>query len=115
MVRYDSARVLAFVLQARAPAKTVDVLVDMLNQTGLRKYKGTDSTLQKGDESNRSGTGTKENLGADARHMAAQALAEIARSGTRTDALEALRTAAGSKDEVTSRVAREALKEIGRR
>ncbi len=115
VVRYDCARVLAFVLQARAPAKAVEVLVDMLNNPGLREYKGTDSTLKKGDESSRSGTGTKETLGADARPMAAQALAEIARSGTRDDALEALRTAAKSKDEVTKRVARDALKEIGRR
>jgi HEAT repeat protein len=115
VVRYDTARVLAYALQDRAPAKAVAVLVEMLDDTKLLEYRGTDSTLKKGDESVKSGTGARENLGGDARYMAAEALADIARSGKRSDARDALRTAAESKDEVKKKVARDALKAIGLR
>lgn len=115
LVRYDAARVLGHVMQDKAPPKAVEVLVDMLNNPNLHEYKGTDPTLKKGDESVKGGTGVKENLGGDARHMAAKALAEIARAGKRKDALDALKTAAESKDEVTKKVAADALKDIGRR
>ncbi|HKI37019.1 MAG TPA: HEAT repeat domain-containing protein [Gemmataceae bacterium] len=113
LVRYNTALVLAFVLQDRAPGKAVDVLVEMLDDTMLLEYRGTDATLKKGDESVKGGTGAKENLGGDARYMAAQALADIARSGKRQDARDALRTAAESKDEVKKKVAKDALKAIG--
>jgi HEAT repeat protein len=115
VVRYDAARVLAFVLRDRAPARAVEVLVEMLTNTGLREYKGTDPTLNKGNESVKSGTGAEEKLGSDARYMAAQALGYIAGSGKRKDALEALRAAATSNDEVKKKVAQDALKEIGLR
>jgi HEAT repeat protein len=115
VVRYDAARVLAHVIQDRAAPKAVDVLVDMLNDPSLREYKGTDSTLKKGDEEKKSGTGEAEKLGDDARYMAAQALAEIARSGQRKDALSALKKAAESTDEIQKKVARDALKSIGQR
>jgi HEAT repeat protein len=115
LVRYDGARVLAFRLRDKAPAKAVSVLEEMLNDTGLREYKGTDPSLNKGNEATRSGTGAKPNLGADARYMAAQALAQIARGGQRDDALRVLRRAAESTDEVKKKVAADALKEIGER
>jgi HEAT repeat protein len=115
LVRYDAARVLGHRLFDEAPPKAVEVLAEMLNNTLLREYKGTDPTLRKGDESVKSGSGVKENLGGDARYMAAKALAEIARSGKRSDALDVLRKAAQSKDEVTKKVAEDALKDIGKR
>jgi HEAT repeat protein len=115
LVRYDAARVLGHVMQDKAPPKAVGVLTDMLHDTRLREYKGTDPTLKKGDESVKGGTGVKENLGDDARHMAAQALAEIARGGKRKDALDALKAAAESKDATTKKAAEDALKAIGRR
>src|SRR5262249_1292344 len=93
IVRYDSAPLLAFVLRDRAPARGVEVLVEMLNNPGLREYKGTDPTLNKGNESVKSGTGAEEKLGSDARYMAAQALGYIAAGGKRKDALDALKAA----------------------
>jgi HEAT repeat protein len=117
LVRYDAARVLAYVLRDEAPVKTVEILVEMLNTNGLLEYKGTDSTLSKGNESVRSGTGAKENLGGDGRFMAAQALGQIAATGKkkRPDALDALKAAAKSDDEVKKKVAADVLKEIGER
>ncbi len=115
LVRYDGARVLAHVLEDAAPPKTVDVLAEMLDDSRILEYKGTDSTLNKGNESVKGGTGAEEKLGADARYMAAQGLADIARSGKRKDALDALRRAADSADPVKKRVAAEALKSIGQR
>jgi HEAT repeat protein len=115
LVRYSAARVLGHVLEDKAPPKAVDVLVEMLDDTRLLEYKGTDSTLNKGNESVKSGTGAEEKLGSDARYMAARALAEIARGGKRKDALDALRKAAESTDPVKKRVAADALKSIGER
>ncbi len=115
VVRYDAARVLAFRLHDKAPAKAVSVLEAMLNDTDLHVYKGTDPTLNKGNEAVKSGTGAKVNLGDDARYMAAQALAEIAGPGKREDALKVLRKAAESTDPIQKKVADDALKELGKR
>jgi HEAT repeat protein len=114
VVRYDAARVLAHVLTDRAPPKAVEVLVANLYDKRLSVYQGTDATVKKGDESAKSGTNVKENYAGDARYMPAQALAAIAASGKRKDALDALKKAAASDDEVTKKAARDALKEIGR-
>src|SRR5262249_28707748 len=65
VVRYDAARVLGHVMQDKAPRKAVEVLADMLKDTTLYEYKGTDPTLRKGDESVKGGTGVKENRGGD--------------------------------------------------
>jgi HEAT repeat protein len=115
LVRYDAARVLAHVLTDRAPPKTVEVLVANLYDKRLQVHQGTDATVRKGDESMKSGTGVKENFAGDARYMPAQALAVIAASGKRKDALDALKKAADSTDEVTKKVAQDALKEIRQR
>jgi HEAT repeat protein len=115
LVRYDAARALAHVLTDRAPPKAVEVLVANLYDKRLKVHQGTDATVKKGDESVKSGTGVKENFAGDARYMPAQALAQIATSGKRKDALDALKKAAESDDEVTKKVAQDALKEIGKR
>ena len=114
-VRYDAARVLAFRLQDRALPKAVSVLEAMLNDPNLRENKGVDPTLKTGDESGKGSTGGRQNLGGDARFMAAKALAEIARNGKRDDALKVLRAAAESNDEIKKKVGADALKEIGKR
>jgi HEAT repeat protein len=113
LVRYDAARALAHVLDDKAPPKAVDVLVTMLYDKRMQVLQGTDTTVKKGDEAAKSGTGVKDNYSGDARFMAATSLAQIAQSGKRKDALDALKKAAESSDEVTKKVAKEALKEIG--
>jgi HEAT repeat protein len=121
LVRYDAARVLAHLLQDRSPGKAVEVLTEMLKDTGLKEYNGTDSTLNKGNESMKSGTGAEEKLGLDARYMGAVALTYVARGGKRKDATDALnkdaidilKEAAESSDPARRRVAAAALKSIG--
>jgi HEAT repeat protein len=115
VVRYDAARALAHVLQDRAPPKAVEVLTANLNDSRLQVDQGTDATLKKGDESMKSGTRVKENYSGDARYLAARGLATIAASGKRKDALDALKKAAQSDDEVTKKAAQDALREIGQR
>src|SRR5262249_16751457 len=109
IVRYDAARVLAFLLQGKAPPKAVTVLEAMLNHTRLVEDKGTDPTLNKGDESVKSTTGGQVKRGNDARYMAANALGVIA-ANKRDDALQVLKAAAQSKDEAKKKAAEGAMK-----
>jgi HEAT repeat protein len=115
VVRYDAARVLAHKLEDRAPPKAVEVLVANLYDKRLSVLQGTDTTVKKGNESAKGGTSAKDNFAGDARHMPAEGLAAIAASGKRKDALDALKKAAESDDEVTKKAARDALKQIGQR
>jgi HEAT repeat protein len=115
VVRYDAARVLALKLEDRAPPKAVEVLVTNLYDKRLSVFQGTDTTVKKGNESAKGGTSAKDNFSGDARHMPAEGLAAIAASGKRKDALDALKKAAESDDEVTKKAARDALKQIGQR
>jgi HEAT repeat protein len=77
MVRYDAARCLALRMGPRAPAKAVDVLLDMLRDQRLRVYIGTDAKVSGGGEGQSGDSRTAANLGFDARFLAAQALAHI--------------------------------------
>jgi HEAT repeat protein len=115
VARFNAACVMAQKQRDKASPKVVAVLEAMLNETRLREYKGTDPSLNKGNEATRSETGAKMNLGADARFMAARALAVIGASGKRDDALKVLRRAADSTDPVKKKVAADALKELGER
>jgi HEAT repeat protein len=108
VVRYDAARVLAFLLQEKTPAKAVTVLEAMLNDTEIFEDKGTDPTLNKGDESVKSTTGTKVKQGNDARYMAAMSLAALA-THKRDDALKVLHEAVKSNDEAKKEAAKRAM------
>jgi HEAT repeat protein len=116
IVRYDAARALAFRLKDKTPSSAVSVLLEMLQDKGLRLYTGSASTLQTGDERSGSSTAVKENLGGDARYLAAEALAEVGSTANRKDVVDALEKASVSPDAEMQQAAREALDRIkGRR
>jgi HEAT repeat protein len=113
LLRYDSARLLAYALGNDAPDKTVDVLLEMLTNKGLLVYRGSGAEAQGiGDEARRGGTAVKEDVGGDARFMAAQALGWMkGKTKARPDAMRALREAAGDKDPKLSKAAKKALED----
>ena len=115
MVRYDSARCLAFRLGPRAPARTADVLLHMLRNRDLLVYNSTDAKVEgAGSEATRGRSGVAPNLGGDARYMAAEALGWLKESAAkREDVLKALREATKDKDEKLRDKAEQALKELG--
>jgi HEAT repeat protein len=115
MVRYDSARCLAFAMGPRAPARTADVLLHMLRNRDLLVYNRTDAKVEgSGSEATRGQSGVAQNLGGDARFMAAEALGWLKESAAkREDVLKALREATKDKDEKLRDKAEKALKELG--
>ncbi len=115
LVRYDSARCLAFHLRARAPARTADVLLQMLRNRDLLVYNRTDAKVEgAGSEATRGQSGVAQSLGGDARYMAAEALGWLAESAAkRKDVIDALREAAKDKDEKLRQKAAKALTDLG--
>jgi HEAT repeat protein len=115
MVRYDSARCLAFAMGPRAPARTADVLLHMLRNRDLLVYNRTDAKVEgSGSEATRGQSGVAQNLGGDARFMAAEALGWLkASAAKRKDVIDALKEAAKDKDEKLRDKAEKALKELG--
>src|SRR5262249_30989453 len=115
LVRYDAARKLANVLEEEAPDKTVDVLLDMLQNKMLKVYNRTDATVTgAGTESAAGQVNVQANLGGDARYMAAEALSWLqAKAKTRPEVVRALEAAAEDKDEKLQEKAKQALKAIG--
>jgi HEAT repeat protein len=111
LVRYDSARVLAHALKERAPDKTCDVLLHMLTNPLLKVFNKTDASIKgTGDEASRGGSGTKEDLGGDARYMAAQALGQMGEKAKKNEkVMKALRAAAEDSE---PRLKMEALKAL---
>ncbi len=108
LLRYDAARKLAAVLGPNAPDKTVDVLLEMLANPNLKVYNGTDPKMEGGRSK------LQENLGGDARFMAAQALGWLgAKTKQRPEAVEALRKAAKDDDDKLRKAAEEVLRELG--
>jgi HEAT repeat protein len=114
-VRYDSARVLAFALHEKAPDKTCDVLLEMLNNKALVVFKKTDASIKgTGDEASRGGSGTSQDKGGDARYMAAEALGWLgAKAKNNEKVVAALRAAARDKEPRLSEAARKSLKDLG--
>jgi HEAT repeat protein len=114
MVRYDAARVLARHLRGKAPEKAVDVLLQMMKDERIRVYDGSGTRGTGGSGERVGGASVKENLGRDGRFLAIKSLLDIgAPTANRPDVIKALKEAAESKDEQTSKDAKQALKEIG--
>ena len=115
MVRYDSARCLAFHLKSRAPARTAEVLLHMLRNRDLLVYNRTDAKVEgAGSEAARGQSGVAQDLGGDARYMAAQALGWLKEGvARRKDVIDALREAAKDKDERLQKEAAKALNDLG--
>ena len=113
LLRYDAARVLALRLAENAPDKTVDVLLDMLNNKDLIQFKGTGAkTSGVGGEGTGGKTTVNVDQGGDARWMAAEALGWLRRKANRPDVLKALQDAAQDKDANLRNKATEALGRI---
>jgi HEAT repeat protein len=114
LVRYDAARKLAQVLGADAPDKAADVLLHMLKNMSLHVYNSTDATVTGANTEATAGkVNVKENIGGDARYMAAQALGWMkGKARARKDVMEALKQAAEDKDAKLRETAKEALKNL---
>ena len=109
VTRDEAACALAAHLEEDAPAKTVDVLLDMLTSSELKIFEGNRTKVSGvGVE----GTGGKSevqlNLGADARFLAAEGLGSLGRKANRPDVIKALRQAAQDDDRKLSIKAKEA-------
>jgi HEAT repeat protein len=115
MVRYDSARCLAFAMGPRAPARTADVLLHMLRNRDLLVYNRTDAKVEgSGSEATHGQSGVAQDLGGDARFMAAEALGWLKDSAAkRKDVIDALKEATKDKDEKLREKAKQALKDLG--
>jgi HEAT repeat protein len=99
LAQYDAARKLASELHDAAPDKTVDVLLDMLQNKSVRLYKTTDS---------------QPDLRVDARYMAADALGWLGRKARRRkDVVDALKAATTDTDPHLRKSATAALKSLG--
>jgi serine/threonine protein kinase/HEAT repeat protein len=113
LVRYDAARMLASGWRADAPDGTADVLLDMLNNKTLRVFNRSDV---KAEPEGAGQTSTEENLGGDARYMAAQALGWLGeKASKRPEVIAALQAAAEDKDVKLQEAARASLKALGLR
>jgi HEAT repeat protein len=111
--RYDAARVLALRLRDKAPDKTADVLLDMLTNSTLVNFYGTEAKVSGvGAEGAGGKSEVKTNQGGDARYMAAQALGWLGRKANRPDIIRALQDATQDKDARLSAAAKQALQSI---
>jgi HEAT repeat protein len=115
LVRYDAARCLAVRMRERAPERTADVLLEMLRDRGLLVYNRTDAKVEgAGSEATRGQSGVAQDLGGDARYMAAQALGWLKESvAKRKDVIEALKEATKDKDGKLREEAEKSLKALG--
>jgi HEAT repeat protein len=115
MVRHNAARKLAHLLRDEAPDKTADVLLEMLADKSSVVYKGTGARVKAaGTEATVGAADVRENIGGDARYMAAEALGWLGDKATkRPDVVQALRKAAKDKDANLRKHAKEALTNLG--
>lgn len=75
LVRYEAARVLALRLRDKAPDRTVDVLLEMLNDKTLLVHKGIGTKVSGvGTETAQGQSEVRENSQGDGRYMAAEGL-----------------------------------------
>jgi HEAT repeat protein len=113
-VRYDAARLLAFAMGERAPGRTADVLLEMLNDKTLLIYKGREARVEGGaTEVSRGRAEVKTKSGSDARYLAAEALGLLGtKAGARRDVIRALTAATHDPDAKLREVAKDALKNI---
>ena len=115
VIRYDAARALAKALNRQAPNEVIDTLEEMLRDTSIKVYRATNADVKGGSESSGGQSSVRQDLGGDARFMAAHSLSFIGppvkkRNPQIVDLLKAL---ARSDDEMNQKYAREALQRIG--
>jgi HEAT repeat protein len=115
LVRYSAARKLATLLQEDAPDKTADVLLEWLTDKEVVIYNRTDARVEgTGTEATVGRANVQQNLGSDARFMAAQALAWLGdKAAKRRDVVQALRKAAKEEDANLRKHAKDALANLG--
>jgi HEAT repeat protein len=113
--RCDVARLLAFTLHDKAPDKVSDLLLAMLKDESLKVFKKTDADIDSTPDESRGGsTAVKEDLGGDARYMAAEAIGQLGSKGKdNPDIIAALRKAADDKEAKLKETARKALEKLG--
>jgi HEAT repeat protein len=115
LVRYDAARALANALADKAPAKTPEVLLHMLQNKQLRVFNGTDARVEgAGNEAQSGKSNVMESIGGDARYMAVEALGWLGDlSRKRPEVMKALREAAKDSDPKLRSTAKQAFKDLG--
>jgi HEAT repeat protein len=115
LVRFTAAYKLAHTFQDEAPERTPDVLLEMLQDTRLKIYKGTDAQVEgAGTEAGGGRANVKQNLGGDARYMAALALGWLGKkASSRHDVVKALRNAAKDSDAKLRNTAKDTMKDLG--
>jgi HEAT repeat protein len=110
IVRYEAACTLARHLDAKAPDKTADVLLDMLTSSRVKVFNGNETKVSGvGVEGAGGKSEVQVNLGGDARYMAAEGLGWLGRKANRPDIIKALQEAAQDKDGKLSLEAKKAL------
>ena len=112
-VRYEAARSLARGLGPETSTAAINVLEDMLKDTSVRVYDGTNAEVKGGTESSSGQSQTRRNLGGDGRFMAAQALGFIGPKANRPSIIEALKSLKQSPDKRCQEEADKALKALG--
>jgi HEAT repeat protein len=115
LLRFDSARKLAHTLSASAPDKVCDVLLEMIDDTGLKVFKGSDTAITSTtDESKGGGSKVSEKVEGDGRYMAAQAMGWLGEKAKSNKAIiAALQKAARSDEPKLKECAIKALGELG--
>jgi HEAT repeat protein len=117
LVRYDAARLLAYSLHEKAPDKVTELLLEMLNNRTLKVYLQTDASISgTGSEASRGEAAVNQKLGDDGRYMGAQALGWLgpkSKAAKDPKVIDALRDAARDPDKKLSKVAEQALKDLG--
>jgi HEAT repeat protein len=115
LLRYDSARKLAHLLESRAPDKVCDVLLEMIENSDLKVFKGSDAAI-KGtpDESKGGASKVSEKAEGDGRYMAAQAMGWLKDKAKNNKAIvAALQKAAKDDEPKLKEAARKALADLG--
>lgn len=109
--RHEAARVLAYHLNEAAPDRVADVLLDMLKMTNVRIYQGTEARAGNTGENQRNTT-VKENVGGDARILAAEALGWMGKKANKPEIILELEKTKQEKDETLRQVSIQALERI---
>jgi HEAT repeat protein len=115
VIRYEAACTLAAHLEAKAPDKTVDVLLDMLTSSNLVIFNGNNTKVTGvGAEGTNGKSEVQLDQGGDARFLAAEALGWLGSKANRPEVVKALQGAAQDNDRKLSLKAKEALLAIKR-
>src|SRR5262249_40141938 len=113
--RYDAARALARGLGPASPNEVIDTLAEMLGDTSVVVYNQTNADVKGGRESAGGQSTVKQDLGGDARYMAAEALRFVGPPAKKQNPkiVGLLKELAKSKDPLNQKYARLALEKIG--